>query len=204
MRTTLFILCALILVACGGAPNDSEKIGNEPMGVAITEALKADCPNGGVVINQGIDSNRNGKIDTDEVSSSETVCNGVDGKDGKDGVSTKIVKAYWCVGDIGTTFFGMTYLVEVYNTGDIFATGSVMGGDIEISATSMYSANAPGATLAPVLFTFDTVALPNNGYYEISMNRTLGVAVVKYTDTDMVGGGFIYTMPASSCSSKSY
>lgn len=55
--------------------NDTDK--REPMGVSVTDALKADCPNGGVVINQGIDANGNGKIDTDEITSSEKVCTGV-------------------------------------------------------------------------------------------------------------------------------
>ena len=81
------ILMGSTLMSCGGS-SGSEKGDSPPqLGVSIDAALEKDCPNGGIVINQGIDSNQNGRIDQDEVTSSETVCHGSDGTDGADGTN---------------------------------------------------------------------------------------------------------------------
>ncbi len=49
------------------------------------EATAEQCPNGGVVLNLGVDTNGNGVLDDDEVTGNEVVCNGRDGRDGRDG-----------------------------------------------------------------------------------------------------------------------
>ena len=51
----------------------------------VGAALEEDCPNGGVVIGYGIDSNFNGTLDADEVDGVETICHGQDGVLGVDG-----------------------------------------------------------------------------------------------------------------------
>lgn len=82
MKTIFYFLFALLFAACGGSDNDTgDKLEEQlpPLGVSITDALTADCPNGGVVVNQGIDTNGNGKIDSTEITSSQKVCNGEDG-----------------------------------------------------------------------------------------------------------------------------
>ena len=43
------------------------------------------CLYGGVLVETGIDENRNGTLDDDEVDASEAVCNGAPGDDGSDG-----------------------------------------------------------------------------------------------------------------------
>ena len=73
-----FIFCAMLLSACGG--EDLEK--GAPSGVSIANATAVECPDGGVVINQGVDVDQNGNIDADEISSSKVVCNGADGQAG--------------------------------------------------------------------------------------------------------------------------
>lgn len=45
----------------------------------------ANCPQGGVSIEIGLDSNQNGELDDNEVQHEYEVCNGVDGSDGSDG-----------------------------------------------------------------------------------------------------------------------
>ena len=47
----------------------------------------ANCENGGIKIEVGLDANSNGTLDTDEVDASQTkyICNGGDGADGEDG-----------------------------------------------------------------------------------------------------------------------
>jgi hypothetical protein len=80
-------LCSAAL-SCGGAPADGGPA--DHLGVSIESALEKDCPKGGVIINQGIDSNGNGQLDADEVTSSETVCHGSDGADGANGSSCSV------------------------------------------------------------------------------------------------------------------
>lgn len=96
----------MLLAACGGGTgaDDLEKVGNEPLGVSVADALTFECPNGGVVINQGIDTNRNGKIDKDEISSSQTVCNGEDGEDGADGDAGMTISSIYNVSSSTTDF----------------------------------------------------------------------------------------------------
>ena len=45
------------------------------------------CAAAGIRVDTGLDSNANGQLDDDEVSSSQFICNGVNGTDGKDGVN---------------------------------------------------------------------------------------------------------------------
>ena len=49
------------------------------------EATAEQCPNGGVVLNLGVDTNGNGILDDDEVTGNEVVCNGQDGAAGPPG-----------------------------------------------------------------------------------------------------------------------
>ena len=46
-----------------------------------------DCPNGGVLVETGIDENGNGVLDAAEVEDTPKVCNGKDGNDGAAGTS---------------------------------------------------------------------------------------------------------------------
>jgi hypothetical protein len=197
MKTLFCILFALLFVACGGSDNGNDKLGDEPLGVSVTEALKADCPNGGVVINQGIDANGNGKIDTAEITSSEKVCNGVNG------TSNKIVKSIFCTGDLSSSLTAM-YEVEIFASGDLFATAGVYGVAFQIGASTMYSAGQVGAGTAAVLFTYDYAGTLNGGYWKMSLDRTTLVSTVEYNDVDVTSGKLIWTKPASECVVNNY
>ena len=47
----------------------------------------ADCPNGGIMVTAGIDTDSNGQLDADEVTQTEFVCHGVDGSNGVDALN---------------------------------------------------------------------------------------------------------------------
>ena len=71
---------------------NSSNIENEPKYSTISRATEYDslndCPNGGVIIEYGIDENGNGTLEDTEVDGQHVVChgrNGVDGVDGEDG-----------------------------------------------------------------------------------------------------------------------
>lgn len=53
--------------------------GNASLVNVVDESPGADCPNGGVRIYSGIDTNRNGTLDASEILITRFVCNGIDG-----------------------------------------------------------------------------------------------------------------------------
>ena len=95
------LLMACVLSACGGGSggdnaniNDGNKMQLDEVAkrlsvAAATQLIPAgdqDCPNGGILIETGIDENGNGILDVpDEVDDTHKICNGTDGKDGTDG-----------------------------------------------------------------------------------------------------------------------
>ena len=92
-RTIMFLplrplVCGLttvvVLTACGGNSKPSE---NESASVSVSRSLlltanDIDCPNGGILVETGIDENGNGSLEDTEVDNVEKVCNGADGRDG--------------------------------------------------------------------------------------------------------------------------
>jgi hypothetical protein len=198
---TIIILFALFLAACGGEASDTDKSGDELLGVSITDALTSDCPAGGVVINQGIDTNRNGKIDKDEISSTDTVCNGVPGVNG---TSNKIAKSFYCSGSIPETDLTVDYTVDIFTSGDLFASAAVYGSSFEIGASVMYSVGQQGATTAPVFLTYDVSGTANGGYWKMALNRTTLVSSVEYNDLDVTNGKLTWSKPASECTVNNY
>jgi len=70
---------------------DSSNIEDEPKYSTISRTTEYDslddCPNGGVIIEYGIDENGNGTLDDAEVDGDVVVCHGQDGQDGEDGAN---------------------------------------------------------------------------------------------------------------------
>jgi len=70
------------IVACGGSGGDPDPASNTLATAARTTALAAndtDCPNGGILVETGIDDNGNDLLESTEVDTSEKICNGTDG-----------------------------------------------------------------------------------------------------------------------------
>ncbi len=82
-----------LLPACGGGGGGGGDTppaspGTRPSVAASTSAIApgdATCAQGGILVETGIDENRNGLLDPDEVDTSEKVCNGLPGADGMNG-----------------------------------------------------------------------------------------------------------------------
>ncbi|TVQ87491.1 MAG: hypothetical protein EA397_18055 [Deltaproteobacteria bacterium] len=68
LGSPLSIVALLALWGCGG--------GSAQALVDVSPADEQDCPAGGVVISTGIDEDGNGRLDPDEVTHTEVVCNG--------------------------------------------------------------------------------------------------------------------------------
>jgi len=85
-RRTLLTLVPAVLVACGGGGGNTNNVvadnGDAPSTAARSTPLPAgdaDCPNGGILVETGIDENKNGVLDDSEVDSSNKLCNGSNG-----------------------------------------------------------------------------------------------------------------------------
>ena len=76
-------VAALSLAACGG--NTAVKDGSDGVNTLldiVAVAAGSTCAEGGYTVNAGTDTNGDGVLDADEVTSSSTVCTGSDGSDG--------------------------------------------------------------------------------------------------------------------------
>lgn len=81
------IPCAVsLLFACGGDTNATIKAAAPSSAVRSVALLSTvECPNGGIQIDTGIDSNLNGVLDFNEVNQTDFACNGLDGAQGSAG-----------------------------------------------------------------------------------------------------------------------
>lgn len=197
------ILCALFLASC--------ELLDAPNGVAVAQALKEACPNGGVTIHQGIDVNRNGKIDLEEVSGSETVChgnngaNGLDGKDGRNGASTaKITMSIRCKGQLTGTSVTAIYNASLFSSGDISVSASVHGTRAENGASRMYAAMQIDAATAPVSFVYDLAGADNSGEWKVWLDRETMIMSVDYTDVDVANGKLTWQLTPPDCTVGDY
>lgn len=89
-RSALLIGAALVLSACGGGSGGGGTVASNAPSAVYRMAAAAPttaCPAGGIVVNSGIDTNANGVLDASEITSTQSVCNGVSG------VSTLIATA---------------------------------------------------------------------------------------------------------------
>ncbi len=81
----------LILVACSGGAQDTTTLspppGNDVAIGVLNFAPLSNCPNGGVTIESGVDSNQDHVLQTSELTSTQFVCNGLNGNDGTNGLN---------------------------------------------------------------------------------------------------------------------
>ena len=81
-------LCFLLILGFGcetpdQGPSDAPDSGVRTDVVVLAQEARPatvdECPNGGVALDIGVDTNGNGVLDPDEVTRQEVVCNGRDG-----------------------------------------------------------------------------------------------------------------------------
>lgn len=94
----LLPVIAMALSACGGGGGTTSAVTapatvSTPSVAAKTSVLAvgdADCLYGGIIVETGVDSNKNNILDAEEVSKSQKVCNGTQGSSGTDGLSALV------------------------------------------------------------------------------------------------------------------
>ncbi|MCP4755787.1 MAG: hypothetical protein GY866_33400 [Proteobacteria bacterium] len=90
LLVSMLIVLLIAFIGCKTTEEEPEEnvFTNNKSSAASTYSLAvgdANCPNGGVAIETGIDENGNGVLDDDEVDETQYVCNGVSGQNGADG-----------------------------------------------------------------------------------------------------------------------
>lgn len=89
LRFMVCLLIAACVASCGGSGNDTGTATqvNEAIAVAmVSSAPIASCPNGGMTVQSGIDTNANQILELSEATNAQYICNGVNGTDGMDGM----------------------------------------------------------------------------------------------------------------------
>ena len=76
------VLLATAFVACGGGEDGIDGVDGTTALISTSEASEGECADGGTVISVGVDTNGNGELDAEEVTSTTLICNGVPGDDG--------------------------------------------------------------------------------------------------------------------------
>ncbi len=76
------ILLAILLIACEGEQGEIGPTGSNSLINIVNEPVGTNCTSGGFKIDVGIDSNNNGVLDTDEIQSTQYICNGDSGSNG--------------------------------------------------------------------------------------------------------------------------
>jgi len=79
------ILSLILIISCAEVESnrkDDESVIKKYSSISLTKPIDIgdiDCPNGGIIVESGIDENGNGILDETEVDNIEKVCNGVNG-----------------------------------------------------------------------------------------------------------------------------
>jgi len=111
LRQVLLLGSVVILTACGGGgdgatPSEdvitspstpSEDVTTSPSTFSSSLFVKssviapgADCPNGGISVDSGLDTNNNKVLDSSEIVETQIVCNGIDGAAGNNGLNSLV------------------------------------------------------------------------------------------------------------------
>jgi hypothetical protein len=89
-RLGLKCIFAILLTSCGAGGNTDipKSTINEPIAVAVLNLAPISiCPNGGITVQSGVDTNANNTLEVAEASSTQYVCNGTNGSNGSNGLN---------------------------------------------------------------------------------------------------------------------
>jgi hypothetical protein len=163
-RSFISFLLAALLASCGGDDSggssgdnngdNKDNASNNPSTAVLTALIlpgDADCPNGGILIETGVDENANGVLDSNEIDASEKVCNGEDGTTGINGISALVTQSTEPAGsncinggvrfDVGTD----TNDNSILETAEISSTEYLCNGIDGLTALVAQTVEAAGA-----------------------------------------------------------
>jgi WD40 repeat protein len=190
-KAILLATAASTLVACGS--DDEAKEPN--VGVVSTTRMLTDtaqCANGGIEIETGIDDNGNGQLDAGEVDNTQVVCNGLDGVDGQD--SAPIIS----VGGVKLSQVGR-YESGIWDDGgaEIVAFDSstdktfvVNAGDGTVDVLDLTDPSSPNKTATITLSDAGVAAFTVGGANSVAVSD--GILAVAVENDDKQANGKVY------------
>ena len=164
-----------------------------------TESSGANCTTGGLKVQSGLDSDVDGVLDSNEVTSTTYVCNGSSG--------IKPSVSLYCGALLENTTLYFTYTAMVFSDSSVYAHASIYGVAYEIGASKFYDSSQNGASTAAIIFTYDVDGTNNGGWWQISVNRSTSAATIVYKEANVSGANATtWTLPSSSsnCVLNSY
>ena len=209
LNIILIIFITFTISSCGSdsaskslAANSDSSDGTDGKNSLIsttTESAGSNCSTGGLKIQSGLDSDADGVLDSNEVTSTTYVCNGSDG--------IKPSVSLYCGALLENTSLYFTYTAMVFSDSSVYAHASIYGVAYEIGASKFYDSSQNGASTASVIFTYDVDGTNNGGWWQISVNRSTSAATIVYKETGLSGANSTtWTLPSSSsnCVLNSY
>lgn len=215
----------LFAVACSGTDgkDGEDGIDGTPAIVRVLDDENNQCPNGGTVLEVGLDG------DFELV----VVCNGVDGPAGPAGPAgadgeqgdrgptgadgargpagpageagpagaigptggpgVTITQSFSC-SEVVTGSIRYSYEAFVFGDGSVWAAATVSSSVSQASGAAAYAPTDANVASAPVRVVFDTTGPANGGAWSIGVDRTTQQAAVSYTDVDLSPATSSYTL----------
>lgn len=129
---------------------------------------------------------------------------GPQGEAGSPSIADKITASIGCFGTLAGTAYGVSYTVDQFESGNVFATGSIASPSFGTSGTSFYAPTQAGWATAQVSFVQDDILPSNGGWWTISLDRATLVTFIEYHDFDIDGGLLGWTMQPNQCVINTY
>lgn len=87
LQISIQVVFSILILSCGGDNSPANPESKSTSYIQSVFVTSDNSPNGGVIINVGIDSNGDGALIGNEINSTEEICHGVNGTDGTNGVN---------------------------------------------------------------------------------------------------------------------
>lgn len=78
-KNLLYLVVISLLLSCKGEDGDIGPSGLNSLIQTLTEPAGSNCQFGGLKVESGIDTNSNGTLESEEITNTDYVCNGIDG-----------------------------------------------------------------------------------------------------------------------------
>lgn len=130
---------------------------------------------------------------------------GETGEQGADGASNRVIATVGCQGTLGATSLVGKHFITYFESGDVFAYGSIANSLDESGASRYWAANQVGAATAHVSVTKDEYNTPGSGWWSFDFDPATEDSTVQFHDIEMGGTGVVtYTLSGGQCSVNVY
>ena len=219
MKNSFWSLCAIAMVACGGAGEAGPK-GDPgvqgPTGPQGDPGLNGEAGVPGLQGPQGVEgpageAGATGPQGIQGVAGPQGIQGavgeaGAQGPMGNPGVDgSQITASIGCSGVLqDTAGYSFSYDVDQFENGNVFVSGVVYNGAVSGSFSNYYAPTQGGYLTAPIVIDLDSYAPADSGWWQLSLDRSTLIVSIVYNDADIDGGSLSWTMLPSQCIVNNY